>query len=334
MSSHHDLLSEAQEADVERFYHDMGIEASSDDPVATSISRQVKVAVENIQNWLPTIDGKPVALVTSGGTTIPLERNTVRFLDNFSGGRRGAASAEYFLRNGYAVIFLHRKNSLEPFSRHFLVHQNDRKFFKCLELDSNGQVKIAPEYQDGLKQLMGDVKELESSLLQISFVSLNEYLALLKAVCQELEPLGPKFLAYLAAAVSDFHLPMSQIATHKIQSRDGPLKVELQQVPKVLKVLKAKWCPKAFIVTFKLETDEALLEKKARAHLDPEVGYGVQAVVGNILGQHQTRVFLIYADDPKLATFETSPEKELEDPLIKSLTAHHKAHIEGLPSAK
>lgn len=38
--------------------------------------------------------GKCVAVVTCGGTTVPLEHNTVRFLDNFSTGSRGAASAE------------------------------------------------------------------------------------------------------------------------------------------------------------------------------------------------------------------------------------------------
>lgn len=35
-----------------------------------------------------------IVVVTSGGTTIPLERNTVRFIDNFSTGTRGAKSAE------------------------------------------------------------------------------------------------------------------------------------------------------------------------------------------------------------------------------------------------
>ena len=50
----------------------------------------------------------PVVLVTSGGTIIPLERNMVRFIDNFSQGNRGAASAECFLAEGYAVVFLHR----------------------------------------------------------------------------------------------------------------------------------------------------------------------------------------------------------------------------------
>lgn len=41
---------------------------------------------------------RPIACVTSGGTTVPLERNCVRFIDNFSGGTRGALSAEEFLR--------------------------------------------------------------------------------------------------------------------------------------------------------------------------------------------------------------------------------------------
>ena len=54
--------------------------------------------------------------MTSGGTTVPLERQTVRFIDNFSAGTRGATSAEYFLEAGYAVIFLHRQFSLLPYS--------------------------------------------------------------------------------------------------------------------------------------------------------------------------------------------------------------------------
>lgn len=35
-----------------------------------------------------------VVLVTSGGTVVPLERQTVRYLDNFSTGSRGAISTE------------------------------------------------------------------------------------------------------------------------------------------------------------------------------------------------------------------------------------------------
>ena len=39
-----------------------------------------------------------IVLVTSGGTTIPFEKNTVRFIDNFSQGTRGSASTEHFLK--------------------------------------------------------------------------------------------------------------------------------------------------------------------------------------------------------------------------------------------
>lgn len=39
-------------------------------------------------------ENQKVVIVTSGGTTVPLEKNTVRFIDNFSTGARGATSAE------------------------------------------------------------------------------------------------------------------------------------------------------------------------------------------------------------------------------------------------
>lgn len=70
----------------------------------------------------------------SGGTTVPLEHNTVRFVDNFSAGTRGSASAEYFLEHGYAVIFMHRQKSLEPFTRHF----SGQKLLDMLDLQEHG----------------------------------------------------------------------------------------------------------------------------------------------------------------------------------------------------
>ena len=79
------------------------------------------------------IGSVPIVLVTSGGTTVPIEKNTVRFIDNFSAGTRGSASTEYFLRNGYAVIFLHRSTSLKPFSRHLTGHN----IFDVLEKDDS-----------------------------------------------------------------------------------------------------------------------------------------------------------------------------------------------------
>jgi phosphopantothenate-cysteine ligase len=96
--------------------------------------------------------GRPVVLVTSGGSTVPLEvcvhmvftneNQTVRFIDNFSAGTRGACSAEYFIENGYAVIFLHRKFSLLPYSRHYSHTTN---CFLDFMVERNGRVEgISP----------------------------------------------------------------------------------------------------------------------------------------------------------------------------------------------
>ena len=40
---------------------------------------------------------RPLVCITSGGTSVPLERQCVRFIDNFSAGTRGALSTERFL---------------------------------------------------------------------------------------------------------------------------------------------------------------------------------------------------------------------------------------------
>lgn len=51
-------------------------------------------------------------------------------------------------------------------------------------------------------------------------------------------------------------------------------------MPKVLGTLRKEWCPEAFAVSFKLETDEGLLLQKAQGAIDR---YGVHSVVANLL---------------------------------------------------
>jgi phosphopantothenate-cysteine ligase len=125
----------------------------------------------------------------------------------------------------------------------------------------------------------------------ISFVTVNEYLYLLRAVAQVLgEPslgLGRRAMLYLAAAVSDFFIPQQKLASltplfsllfsfslsvskssvekkkkknyspllqseHKIQSGKGSLVIEMDAVPKVLKDVTNEWSNQAFIVSFKV----------------------------------------------------------------------------------
>lgn len=56
--------------------------------------------------------------------------------------------------------------------------------------------------------------------------------------------------------------------THKMQSGDGAPTISLQLVPKMLAPLASLWVPHAFVVSFKLETDENLLIVKARDSLN------------------------------------------------------------------
>ncbi|KAJ1493050.1 DNA/pantothenate metabolism flavoprotein [Baffinella frigidus] len=196
--------------------------------------------------------GRRVVLVTSGGTTVPLERNTVRFIDNFSTGSRGGKSAECFLDQGYAVIFLHRSGSIEPF----------QQVWSCAP---------CPQPQPSWKK----------RLLKVAFTSVHEYLHLLRDVSIALQPAGPRAMIYLAAAVSDYFVPDAELAEHKIQSASGDdLCLTLRPTPKCLRALKSEWAPQALVASFKLETDDNILLSKAWGAIDK---YKVDVVVANLL---------------------------------------------------
>ncbi|KKZ60442.1 hypothetical protein EMCG_00728 [[Emmonsia] crescens] len=174
-----------------------------------------------------------VVLVTSGGTTVPLETQTVRFIDNFSAGTRGATSAEYFLQEGYAVIFLHRQFSLLPYSRHYSHSTNcflDFMDEAAAPLSSSpnhdtnspdhGAIVVRPEYQDEMRKVLRQYRYAKQNqlLLLIPFVTVTEYLYELRSLATTMRPLGANALFYLAAAVSDFFIPRDRMVEHKIQS--------------------------------------------------------------------------------------------------------------------
>ncbi|KAL6712493.1 Phosphopantothenate--cysteine ligase cab2 [Coniothyrium glycines] len=248
-------------------------------------------------------EGRRVVLVTSGGTTVPLETQTVRYIDNFSAGTRGATSAEYFLQAGYAVIFLHRQFSLLPYSRHY--SHNTRSFLDYMK-EEDGQVVVDEQHQDMMLRVLHQYTQVkrENRLLILSYVTITEYLWNLREVAQLMRPLGSKAMFYLAAAVSDFFVPQDRMVEHKIQSNEefhqGPdsasgtsdvkppaartvgksLIIDLEPVPKFLKQLVDGWAPEAIIVSFKLETDPSLLVKKAEYSLKK---YQHHLVIGNLL---------------------------------------------------
>ncbi|TXT13095.1 hypothetical protein VHUM_01496 [Vanrija humicola] len=252
----------------------------------------LKEKTEVMRAWVDKwagVEGKNVVLVTSGGTTVPLEANTVRFLDNFSAGTRGATSAEYFLERGYAVLFLHRTHSLRPFSRHYSHSLNP--FLDLLTITGDSIGVADPQAAKLLPILRAYNKaQAEGTILSVEFQTINDYLWLLRAATGIMAPLERRGMFYLAAAVSDFFLPEDRVAEHKIQSTKGSLSLEMDQVPKVLRPLVQEWTPEGYIVSFKLETDEDLLVPKARAALSR---YGHQLVIGNELHKRKHEVVFV-----------------------------------------
>ncbi|KAG6860557.1 hypothetical protein C0995_009839 [Termitomyces sp. Mi166 len=259
-------------------------------------------------------EDRKVVLVTSGGTTVPLELNVVRFLDNFSAGTRGATSAEYFLQAGYAVIFMHRQFSLQPFSRHYSHSTNPFLDFLEIGTSSPPEIRVTQNMRQDLLQVLSAYKSVHAAgtLHTLTFVTVNDYLWLLRAVTQELSVLGKKSMYYLAAAVSDFFLPRQKMSEHKIQSGKGSLHIEMDQVPKILKPMVTEWTKgEGFIVSFKLETDQQLLIPKARTALER---YGHQVVIGNELHRRKYEVVFISRKElPSLPQGAKAPSQDVEE---------------------
>jgi len=164
--------------------------------------------------------------------------SSVRFLDNFSAGKycrnsrppatvriplflgtRGATSAEYFLKAGYAVIFMHRQFSLQPFSRHYSHSTNP--FLDFLEIEPTSSliahINVTPSKRVQLLEVLTAYKHVQASgtLHTLTFVTVNDYLWLLRAISQELSVLGRSSMYYLAAAVSDFFLPRQRMVSDR-----------------------------------------------------------------------------------------------------------------------
>ncbi|KHJ47529.1 DNA / pantothenate metabolism flavoprotein [Trichuris suis] len=173
------------------------------------IEPEVKIKVHDFVDQHLTRDSQPIALVTSGGTMVPLERNVVRFIENFSAGTRGSASAECFIQAEYAVIFLYRRNSLVPYGRRFLRGLN---LTECLQVDTSGPAPVVlidpSKVPNASKWVLAYQQAMvRKRLLLIEYTTVREYLAKLAYISRQLSQFGRRALLYLAAAVSDFYIP-------------------------------------------------------------------------------------------------------------------------------
>jgi len=169
--------------------------------------------------------------------------------------------------------------------------------------------------QTKLRERSNVVKE--GMILTVPFRTVEQYLAKLKLCSEAIDDCQSLGLIYLTAAVSDFYIPKSEKAEHKIQSRDYGLEkkvdnkqvpksnvatsirmdpdtnclhLKLSPVPKMLSLIRDDLAPNAFCVSFKLETDKNILIEKARLAIKK---YDVHMVIGNVLESRYEKVWIL-----------------------------------------
>jgi phosphopantothenate-cysteine ligase len=122
---------------------------------------------------------------------------------------------------------MHRQFSLQPFSRHYSHSTNPFLDFLDIESDPDKsrdppKITATPSKYDDLLEVLTAYKAVQQAglLHTLTFVTIDDYLWLLRSVSQELSILGRNALYYLAAAVSDFFLPREKLVRHRSLSID------------------------------------------------------------------------------------------------------------------
>lgn len=184
---------------------------------------------------------------------MPLEKKTVRFVDNFSTGIRGARCVESLLRKGYAVLHVRSTKSAFPFLT---------DLYHILRTSPEQILFSTPRVPFGTSDLL-------RNLVSVTFEDLFQYLFVLREACRIAGESKSECMIVLAAAVADFYVPRSEMAEDKIQSRSSAngLTLKLRNTPKMLGCIKEDWGARlATVISFKLETNEnVLLAKSALA---------------------------------------------------------------------
>lgn len=113
---------------------------------------------------------------------------------------------------------MHRQFSLQPFSRHYSHTTNP--FLDLLtvtpgDASSTQTISIVPDARENLLSVLTAYQAChnEGTLLTLTFVTINDYLWLLRGVSEEMAVLGRNAMYYLAAAVSDFFLPTQKMVS-------------------------------------------------------------------------------------------------------------------------
>ncbi|TYZ63713.1 hypothetical protein PybrP1_003682 [[Pythium] brassicae (nom. inval.)] len=265
-----------------------------------------------------------IALVTAGATIVPLDAHNDKFVDLSAKAQeqQGPACAEYLLQLGYAVIFVHREGSMQPFTRHFQEYIQSGAFMDMFHMREDGLVLEGLDLAQQLKVqnvtlLYNDAKD---RLLNVSFATVQQYLLLLRLTTKAMDAADNRGIVILAATVMDFYVPTHESAAERAKKSKGEFSVNFVRVPNLIKRVRKDWCPKAFLVTLKHELQDG--QKIEAAHLAVEK-YGIDVIAGSYRHADAHNEILLITEQED--TIVSCPEDEdINDAFASAVAGLHR----------
>jgi phosphopantothenate-cysteine ligase len=170
----------------------------------------------------------PRVLVTSGGTTCPID--DVRVVTNIGTGLFGSQIAESLLRSGCRVHYLHSRGARRP-------------FFRCGEVDFDADLESELAR---VRRAHEQYERCRDRLTPVEAPTFDDYAREARRIVSEL----PIEIAVMTIAASDY-APVR--AGGKLSSDAARFTLEMARCPKIIEELRALR-PELFVVGFKLSS--------------------------------------------------------------------------------
>ncbi|KAI9921119.1 hypothetical protein PsorP6_002656 [Peronosclerospora sorghi] len=297
-----------------------------------------------------------IALITSGAAIVPLDPENDTFVDTVPHvqEQQGPACAEYLLQLGYAVIFIHRENSLRPFTRHFQKYIQNGAFMDMFCLQNNGLVlsgvNISQQLQ--LQKITQLYAECRTRILDLSFTSVQQYLMLTRLAANAMDVAKDSGIVVLAGTLMDFYVPLDPSTaafeatddtdSHEVSLSKSPpssknvkakhlkkfakkvankkneeFSINFVRIPNIIQKIRRDWCPKAFLITCKhqLASGEAI----EAAHGDLE-----KSGVDVIAGYHHSREILLITEQEE-AIVTCPDDEDINDAFASAIAQMHRS---------
>ncbi|KAG6402441.1 hypothetical protein SASPL_134634 [Salvia splendens] len=242
----------------------------------------------------------------------------------------------YLLKARYAVVFLYREGTYQP----FCTSLPNNPLLERLQVTDESNITARPPYEKTVKEAISNSHAATScgTLLKLPFSTIFEYLQNLQLIASLMSSLGSRALFYLAAAVSDFYVPWESMhllfrlrqcirpvqlrsSGHATRpgSKDAVGAEERMGSKGLLHIIQVLACRS------RLETDKDILLKKAGTALEK---YNMDMVVANELLTRKEEVIVV----PKGGNIIVQRDRtlagaEVEEPLIKLIVGQHSASI-------